>query len=92
MIVPVSTETPRVPNRAIRLGEVVEGRGVRPIVARFNYPVSSRFTDARIIGRINKVQSFTCQCFHEASKCVCAEAIYRCELTVEVKLKAGTRQ
>ena len=82
--------TPRVPNRAIRLGEVVEGRGVRPIVARFNYPVSSRFTDARIIGRINKTQTFTCQCFHEASKCVCAEATYRCELTVEVKLKAGT--
>ena len=54
--------------------------------------------DQRSVGRpvaevtSNKVQSFTCQCFHEASKCVCAEAIYHCELTVEVKLKAGTRQ
>jgi hypothetical protein len=75
-------EGQRVPNRAIRLGEVVQNRGVRPIVGRFNYPVSSWFTDARIIGQINKVQSFTCQCFNESNKCVCAEATYRCELTV----------
>ena len=89
--VPVA-EAPRVPNRAVRLGDVTPSGNVRPIVARFNYPVSSRFTDARIVGRIKKIQSFSCECFNEATRCVCSSATYRCELTVEVKLRAGTQQ
>jgi hypothetical protein len=89
--VPVA-EAPRVPNRAVRLGDVTPSGNVRPIVARFNYPVSSRFTDARIVGRIKKIQSFSCECFNEATRCVCQSATYRCELTVEVKLRAGTQQ
>ena len=64
----------------------------------FTSEIKVHTADQRSVGRpvaevtSNKVQSFTCQCFHEASNCMCAEAIYRCELTVEVKLKAGTRQ
>ena len=69
-------EGPRLPNRAIKLGEVIQAKGVRPLEGRFNYPVSARFNDARIIGPVHKDQSFTCQCFNESSKCICAEATY----------------
>ena len=85
--VPVA-QAPTVPPRAVRLGDVTASGNVRPIVARFNYPVTSRFTEAKTVGRIKKVQSFECECTNEPTRCICQSATYRCELTFEINLRA----